>query len=126
MAPGQEAGMDKETAISYQAAVPGSRVLTKTGKEIGTLEHVLEVPQLDVFDGIVIRTRRGLRFVDADQVERITASYVRCAISDKQAASLPAPDGPPVYRVDELAGTGDSLHDRIGRMFRRPRWTEQK
>jgi hypothetical protein len=118
--------MDKETAISYQAAVPGSRVLTRTGKEIGKLEHVLEVPQLDVFDGIVIHTRRGLRFIDADQVEQITASYIKYAISDKQAASLPAPDGPPVYRVDELAGTGDSLHDRIGRMFRRPHWTREK
>jgi hypothetical protein len=117
--------MDKETAISYQAAVPGSRVLAKTGQEIGTLEHVLEVPQLDVFDGIVIRTRHGLRFIDADQIERITASYVRCSISDKQAANLPAPDGPPVYRVDELAGAGGSLHDRIGRMFRRPHWTKE-
>ena len=118
--------MDRDTAISYAAAVPGSRVLSKSGKEIGTLEHVLEVPQLDVFDGIVIHTRHGLRFVDADQVERITASYIRCTISDKQAASLPAPDGAPVYRVDMLAETGDSRHDRIGRMFRRPHWTREK
>ena len=117
--------MDEDTAISYEAAVPGSQVLTRSGTEIGTLEHVLEVPQLDVFDGIVVRTRSGLRFVDADKVERITASYIRCAIDDEQAAQLPAPDGPPVYRVDALADTGDSLHDRIGRMFRRPHWTRE-
>jgi hypothetical protein len=125
MAAGQEADMDEDTAISYEAAVPGSQVLTRSGTEIGTLEHVLEVPQLDVFDGIVVRTRSGLRFVDADKVERITASYIRCAIDDEQAARLPAPDGPPVYRVDALADTGDSLHDRIGRMFRRPHWTRE-
>jgi hypothetical protein len=126
MAAGQEAGMNEDTAIAYQAAVHGSRVLSKNGKQIGTLEHVLEVPQLDVFDGIVIHTRHGLRFIDASQIERITASYIRCAISDKEAATLPAPDGPPVYHVDALADTGGSLHDRIGRMFRRPHWTRDE
>lgn len=87
--------MDDDTAISYEAAVPGSRVLTSAGKEIGTLEHVLEVPSLDVFDGIVIHTKAGLRFVDADQVGRITASYIRLEIDDEQAARLPAPTGRP-------------------------------
>ena len=118
--------MDDDTAISYMAAVPGSQVFTSTGKKIGTLGHVLEVPQLDVFDGIVIHTPAGLRFVDADQVGRITASYIRLEIDDHQAAGLPAPDGPPVYHVDALADTGGSMHDRLGRMFRRPHWTQEK
>jgi hypothetical protein len=118
--------MDEETAISYEAAVPGSRVLSSTGTEIGTLEHVLEVPELDVFDGLVISTKSGLRFIDADQVGRITASYIRCSIDDAQAAALPAPDGAPVYRVDALADSGSSLHDRLGRMFRRPHWTQEQ
>ena len=29
--------METDAAISYQAAVPGSPVLTRSGKEIGTL-----------------------------------------------------------------------------------------
>jgi hypothetical protein len=123
---GQEASMDDDTAISYQGAVHGSRVLTSAGQEIGTLEHVLEVPQLDVFDGIVIHTKAGLRFVGADQVGRITASYIRLEIDNEQAASLPAPDGPPVYHVDALADSGHSMHDLLGRMFRRPHWTQEK
>jgi hypothetical protein len=118
--------MDDDTAISYQAAVPGSRVLTSAGQEIGTLGHVLEVPQLDVFDGIVIHTKAGLRFVDADQVGQITASYIRLEIDNEQAARLPAPDGPPVYHVDALADSGKSMHDLLGRMFRRPHWTQEK
>ena len=118
--------MDDDTAISYQAAVPGSRVLTSAGQEIGTLGHVLEVPQLDVFDGIVIHTKAGLRFVDADQVGRITASYIRLDIDNEQAAGLPAPDGAPVYHVDALADSGKSMHDVLGRMFRRPHWTQEK
>ena len=36
------------------------------GEELGTVEHVLQVPELDVFDGIVVTTAGGLRFADAD------------------------------------------------------------
>jgi hypothetical protein len=117
--------MEQDAAVSYEAAVTGSPVLTSTGTEIGTLEHVLEVPELDVFDGIVIATDAGLRFVDADNVELITIRYIRCSIDDEQAATLEPPDGAPVYRVNSLEDVGSSLHDRLGRMFRRPHWTQQ-
>jgi hypothetical protein len=120
-----EADMEDDTAVSYEAAVPGSPVLTSSGREIGTLEHVLEVPELDVFDGIVITTEYGLRFIDADHVERITVRYISTSIDDAEAASLPPPDGPPVYRVNSLEDVGNSLHDRLGRMFRRPHWTRE-
>jgi hypothetical protein len=117
--------MDTETAVSYQAAVPGTPVLTRTGREIGTLEHVLEVPSLDLFDGIVVATEWGLRFVDAGQVEQITVLHVRCRLGDDEAAHLPPPDGAPVFRVSALDEIGDSLHERLGRMFRRPHWTQE-
>jgi hypothetical protein len=118
--------MDEDTAVSYQAAVPGSPVLTSAGTVIGTLEHVLQVPELDVFDGIVIATKSGLRFIDARQIERITIRSIRCSIDSDEAGRLPAPDGPAVYRVDALADTGNSMHDKLGRMFRRPHWTQEK
>src|SRR5713226_7000264 len=114
-----------EQAVSYQAAVPGSPVLTRSGKEIGTLEHVLEVPQLDLFDGIVIATDWGLRFVDADRIEVITIRHIRCSLDDAEADRLPPPDGSPVYRVNVLEEIGDSLHERLGRMFHRPHWTRE-
>lgn len=117
--------MTDDAPISYQAAVPGTPVLSSSGTEIGTLEHVLEVPELDVFDGIVIATKAGLRFVDADDVQQITRSYIRCSFDDAQAGQLPPPDGPPVYRVDSLADSGNSMHDILGRLFRRPRWTRE-
>jgi hypothetical protein len=117
--------MTDDTAISYEAAVRGTPVLTSGGTAIGTLEHVLQVPELDVFDGIVIATHGGLRFVDADQVQRITRSQIQTGLDDAQAAKLPPPDGPPVYRVDALQYSGPSLHDKLGRMFRRPHWTRE-
>jgi hypothetical protein len=117
--------MSDDAAISYQAAVPGTPVLSSTGTQIGTLEHVLEVPELDVFDGIVIATAAGLRFIDADDVERITHSHIRSRIADTEVGQLPRPGGPPVYRVDALADTGQNLHDILGRLFRRPHWIRE-
>jgi hypothetical protein len=82
-------------------------------------------PELDVFDGIVIATEHGLRFIDADHVGEITRSQISTSITDTEAASLPAPGGPPIYRVDALDDTGSSLHDRLGRLFGRPHWIRE-
>lgn len=117
--------MDEDTPISYEAAVLGTPVLTSSGQPIGTLEHVLQVPELDVFDGLVVATDLGLRFVDADHVQRITRSTISCSLTDAEAASLLPPEGPPVYRVDALADTGQSLHDKLGRLFGRPHWIRE-
>lgn len=117
--------MTDDTAISYQAAARGTPVLSSAGTQIGTLEHVLQIPDLDVFDGIVISTAAGLRFIDADDVALITRTGIRCRLDDAQAARLPAPDGPPVYRVDAFQDSGQTLHDRLGRLFRRPRWIRE-
>lgn len=117
--------MDTELAVSFHAAVTGTPVLTTTGTEIGTLEHVLMVPDTGTFDGIVVATEWGLRFIGADQVELITVRHVRCRLDDAQAARLAPPVGTAVYRVSALDEIGDSLHERLGRMFRRPHWTTE-
>jgi len=116
--------MDTEPAVSYHAAVPGTPVLTTTGNEIGTLEHVLEVPDGGVFDGLVIATDWGLRFIQADHVELITVRHVRSRLDDEQAARLPPPRGTVVYQVSSMDEIGDALDERLGRMFGRPHWPE--
>ena len=88
--------MTDDTPISYEAAARGTPVLISAGTQIGTLEHVLQVPELDVFDGIVIATKAGLRFIDADSVQEITRTHIRCSLDDAQAAQLPPPQGNPV------------------------------
>jgi len=115
--------METETAVSYRAAVPGTPVFTRSGNEIGTLEHVLEIPGRGLFDGIVIATDWGLRFIPADRIEVITVRCVRCLLDDAEAAHLPPPEGTAVYTVSALDEIGDSLHERLGRMFARPHWT---
>jgi hypothetical protein len=118
--------MSDETAVSYQGAVLGTPVLTSTGATIGTLEHVLEVPELDVFDGIVVATHHGVRFIDADRVTRITRGHLETAVDDAQVDQLPAPDGPPIYHVDALQYSGHELHDFLGRAFGRPHWIRDR
>jgi hypothetical protein len=118
--------MTDETPISYEAAVTGTPVLSSSGAEIGTLEHVLKVEELDLFDGIVVATHAGLRFIDADSVQQIFRGRIQTSINDAQAANLPPPSGPPVYHVDALADSGHNMHDMLGRMFGRPHWIRER
>jgi hypothetical protein len=147
--------VEDEFLVSYEAVTPGVPVLTRDGEQFGILEHVLEVPQLDLFDGIVVwvggggLTDReiqkelakghqsaarglergslsgGLRFIDADKIIAITAGYIRCDLDQSEVGLLSPPDGAPVYHVNMLGVTGPALHNRIGRMFRRPHWTRE-
>jgi hypothetical protein len=111
-----------ETPISYEALEVGTPVLSSTGNQFGTVEHVLQIPEEDLFDGIAVKTRHGLRFVDRDQIDQITTAAVQCALGDEEAAALPAPEGTLVLHTahDE----GPSLTARFGRLFGRERWKE--
>ncbi len=59
--------MDEGRPISYEALPKGAAVLSSTDTQFGTVEHVLQIPELDLFDGIAVKTKHGLRFVDRDQ-----------------------------------------------------------
>jgi hypothetical protein len=114
--------VEEEREISYLALSVGTPVVTSDGTEIGKVHHVLQIPELDLFDGISVKTRHGLRFVDRDQISEITTTVVRCSITDDAAASLPAPDGPPAVALDLEHDEGPSLTARLGRLFGRPHW----
>jgi hypothetical protein len=116
--------MDKGHPISYMALAVGTPVLTSTGTEIGTVEHVLVVPELDIFDGIAVKTKHGPRFVDRDQITVITTTSVRCALRDADVATLPAPRGELVLHPDTAHDEGRSLTARWGRLFGREHWKE--
>lgn len=114
--------MEDDRPISYEALAVGTPVVTSTGTEFGKVHHVLQVPELDLFDGISVKTHHGLRFVDRDQIAEIRTSVVRTALTDEDAASLPPPSGPPVVEVDMDRLEGTSLTARLGRLFGRPHW----
>lgn len=114
--------MDNGRPISYEALAVGTPVVSSTGTEFGTVHHVLQVPKLDLFDGISVETPHGLRFVDRDQITDITTTVVRCSLTDAEAASLPAPEGPPSLGLDLAHDEGPSITARLGRLFGRSNW----
>ncbi len=115
--------MEDEQEISYLALEVGTPVVSSTGTSFGTVEHVLQVPELDLFDGIAVKSHKhGLRFVDRDQIAKITTTTVRCAFSDDEAAALPAPHGTLALRPDVGHDEGRTLTAWYGRMFGRQRW----
>lgn len=114
--------MDDGEPISYMALAVGTPVLSAAGTEFGVVHHVLQVPEEDLFDGISVKTHHGLRFVERDRITQITTTCVRCALTDEEASSLPAPSGPPVLEVDLAHDEGSSLTARLGRLFGRTRW----
>ena len=102
----------------------GTPVLSSTSSEFGTVEHVLQIPEEDLFDGIAVKTKHGLRFVDRDQIADITTTLVRCSLTDEEAANLPAPQGTLVLHPDTARDEGPSLTARFGRLFGRVKWKE--
>jgi hypothetical protein len=117
--------MSEETRIAYTALANGVAVETAAGEEFGKVEAVLAVDDLDVFDGIVVDTDSGVRFVDADHVDFITPTFVRTTLTSAEARALPEPAAPPVYETDASDDTGDSVADRFGRLFSRGKWKRQ-
>src|SRR5690348_10765048 len=104
--------------IAYLVLEAGATVYATDRSEIGTVKHVLFVEQEDVFDGLVIETGDGERFVDASDVDRIHERCVFTTLTPQQAAALPEGEGgAPTYEADPAAGAGHSLRDYYLRLF---------
>jgi sporulation protein YlmC with PRC-barrel domain len=83
---------DDGPAISYKVLSRGTRVVSSDGQEVGTVAEVLDNVKENIFDGIVLRTPQGTRFVDAPEVDRITERTVTLTIDADACAQLPARD----------------------------------
>ena len=107
-----------EHPIAYTALQPGTPVQTSDGDQFASVQAVLVDEKVSVFDGIVVQTAEGTRFVDADQIGSIYTTHVRTTLSAEQAASLPPPDGSTLVDIKPPR----SVADRLRRMFGRRQW----
>ena len=78
---------DDGDAIGYKVLRRGTPVRSADGVEIGTVRRVQDNAREHIFDGIVINTPQGRRFVDAPEVARITARRVTLNITAVEAAT---------------------------------------
>jgi sporulation protein YlmC with PRC-barrel domain len=75
--------------IGYKALPRGVPVYTSDGEKLGTVHRVQDNVREHIFDGIVVSTPNGRRFVDAPEVARITEQRVTLTIDADEAKALP-------------------------------------
>ena len=109
---------DDGHAIAYKVLKRGTPVRSSDGVQVGTVRRVQENARENIFDGIVLDTREGKRFVDAPEVARIAERWVTLTITAEEARQLPSPGG--VMRRVEHASTVRRAK-RVGRNLR-DRW----
>jgi hypothetical protein len=102
---------DHGDPISYQALQRGTKIVSSDGRELGTVERVIDNPKEHIFDGIVMRAGDRVLWVDAPEVARIEELRVTLTIDEQAARELTdyAP-GAPEYRANVGGG-------RLSRFF---------
>ncbi len=97
---------DDGHAISYKVLERGTPVVDRDGGELGTVREVLENKAEHIFDGLVLDTPAGQRFVDAPEVARIAERRVTLVLDAEGAAGLPErdPAGGATFRANVRGG----------------------
>ncbi|MBA2953140.1 hypothetical protein GON03_02375 [Nocardioides sp. MAH-18] len=101
--------------IAYTALQPGTPVHTSDGQPFATVQAVLVDEKVSVFDGIVVETTDGTRFVDADEIGTIYTSHVRTTLTAEQAANLPVPDRSNLVDIKPPRTMAERLRRKFGR-----------
>jgi hypothetical protein len=108
-------------AIGYRVLKRGTPVRSSDGVQVGTVRRVQDNAREHIFDGIVIDTPDGRRFVDAPEVARIFERAVVLTITGDEARALPEQGSPLADRmrhaptVRRAKRLGRSMRDRWDR-----------
>jgi hypothetical protein len=112
--------LDDGHAISYQALRRGTVVRSSDGVELGKVRRVEEEARSHIFDGIVLDTPNGRRFLDAPEVahiaERAVTTTFPAAETERHLVDVES-------RVSKLAKNTTTARraKRLGRSLR-SRW----
>jgi Domain of unknown function (DUF1707) len=87
--------MPRKMPASFYTLETGTPVADRFGQPVGKVKRVLIA--WDYFDGIVVDTAEGERFVDAPEVARITEDAVELSVPLLDVLH-PGPKGPPAPR----------------------------
>jgi len=106
---------DDGQQIGYKALPRGVPVHTSDGEKLGTVHRVLDNAREHIFDGIVVTTPNGRRFVDAPEVARITEKRVTLTIDAAEARELPEWGGMRAAMETRAKRAGMRWKRRLGR-----------
>jgi hypothetical protein len=112
--------LDDGHAISYQALRRGTVVRSSDGVELGKVRRIEEETRSHIFDGIVVDTPGGRRFLDAPEVASIAERAVTTTFPAAEAGKYLTDVG---SRVGKLASNTTTARraKRFGRNLR-SRW----
>ncbi len=105
---------DRGAPIAYTVLEEGTPVETRDGVRLGKVKAVRGDVNADIFDGIIVDTDDGDRFVDAPEVDSIYERCVVIAVDAGEADDLPEPEpGPATLAAtpDDIAG--DTPGDKV-------------
>jgi hypothetical protein len=74
---------------------PGTVVFDSGGLQVGTVKKVLAAPEEEIFEGLLMETSAGERFVLGEQVGSIHERGVDLKLDSAGVASLPEPEPAP-------------------------------
>jgi len=115
---------DRGDPIAYMVLAEGTPVQGRDGGEVGTVGRVLADAGTDIFDGLILDTPDGDRFVDAPQVGDLYERLVVLEMTADEAKRLPEPTASPAavdLDPDDIAGdtAGDKVRDAARRAWDR-------
>jgi hypothetical protein len=84
--------VDAGERSSYLAIRPGATVLAEDETRLGEVKSVLADADRDIFDGLVVSTSNGDRYVEAAEVGEVYERAVVLQLSAAEAAELPEPE----------------------------------
>src|SRR4051794_20692515 len=111
---------DKGAPIAYMVLAEHTPVYTSDGVRLGKVKRVLADTEADIFDGLIVDTRDGDRFVDAPNVDEIYERAVVLSLSSDDSQHMPEPTPSPAYMEptpDDIAG--DTTEDTIAFQLKR-------
>jgi sporulation protein YlmC with PRC-barrel domain len=108
--------------IAYEALAAGTPVHDRDGEMVGRVKQVLADEEEDVFDGVVIETEHGTRFIDAPDISHISEHRVDLKLTSAVIAAQPKhEESPAMYEARMPSGRLQDLWRRISlrRLWRR-------
>lgn len=112
--------IDRGEPISYMVLSEGTPVALSDGSAYGEVKRVLAAEDEDIFDGLILDTPDGDRFVDAPRVAGLYERQVVLSIAREQVDCLPEPTrNPAALGVDPDDTSADDAGDKLRHALRR-------